>query len=136
MQPTHWLASFLGLFQPFRTKRVYQGKTVKTQSNTVVVLAHVQFKSFNCHSREKMYQALSRITVLRVTGSWARAWEQGYILASFQALRPRMSLGYLLRACLHRSINQMGSAYYSIVPASPLMHDSLGTINMCILMFA
>ena len=32
-----------------------------------------------CHSCEKMYQALSRFTVLEVTGSWAGAWERGYI---------------------------------------------------------
>ena len=30
------------------------------------------------HLREEMYQALSRFTVLHVTGSWARAWERGY----------------------------------------------------------
>ena len=31
-------------------------------------------------SCEEMYQALSHLTVLQVTGSWARAWKRGYIL--------------------------------------------------------
>ena len=28
-----------------------------------------------CHSSKKMYPALFRLTILQVTGSWARAWE-------------------------------------------------------------
>ena len=47
------------------------------------MLAHVQLKSFYCLStrdvtREEMYQALSRFTILQVMGSWARAWERDY----------------------------------------------------------
>ena len=58
------------------------GKTVfvKTHSNVVVVLAHVQFLSSLYswrHSHEKMYQALSHLTVLQVMRSWVRAWERG-----------------------------------------------------------
>ena len=56
-----------------------------TQQQFIVMLTHVQLKSFYCLStcdityvHEKMYQALSCFTVLQVTGSWVRAWERGY----------------------------------------------------------
>ena len=42
-----------------------------------------------CHSCEKMYQALSRFTVLQVTGSWARAWEWGWEWVHFWEARGR-----------------------------------------------
>ena len=48
-------------------------------NNILVVLAHVQLKSFYRLSTrvEKMYHALSCLTVLKATGSWARAWKEG-----------------------------------------------------------
>ena len=47
-------------------REFYQAKTVKTHSNNLVVLTHVQLMPFYPwrHSREKMYQALSHFTVL------------------------------------------------------------------------
>ena len=70
-------------------RELYQAKTVKTHSNNLVVLAHVQLTAFlppfyRLSTRDvthvrKMYQALSRFSVLQATGSWAGAWERGYV---------------------------------------------------------
>ena len=39
-------------------------------------------------SREKMYQALSRISILQAMGSWTRDWERGYVTHVSANTRP------------------------------------------------
>ena len=51
------------------------------------------------NSREKMYQALSRLTILQATGSWARAWERGYSWAADTAY-------FGIFACVTRPFSQ------------------------------
>ena len=67
---------------------------MKTHSNILVVLVHIQLKSFYIYHlstrdvTQKMYQALSQFSVLQATGSWMSAWERGYI----SSLRDNVSL--------------------------------------------
>ena len=75
--------SYFTLHKTVGRTEFYQAKTVKTHSNNLVVLAHVQLKPFYCLSTRdvthvrKCTPALSRFTVLQATGSWAGGWERG-----------------------------------------------------------
>ena len=63
-------------------REFYQANTVKTHSNNLVVLAHVQFKAFyrlSTRDVTHMRKCTRPFTVLQATGSWAGGWEQGYM---------------------------------------------------------
>ena len=54
------------------------------------------------YSCEKMYQALSRFSVLQATGSWARAWERGYPVTIVRSQRKHFVLFCSSRLCPYR----------------------------------
>ena len=77
-----------------------------------------------CHSREKMYQALSRFIILQVTGSWVRAWERGYRWITFFQTPVQLAWGSLNQAtCYYQVMKwtqypkpQFTTVYTHIVP--------------------
>ena len=62
---------YVALHKTVGRTEFYHSKTVKSHSNILVMLAHVQLKFFYPwhDSREKMYQALYRFSILQATGS-------------------------------------------------------------------
>ena len=61
------------------------------------------------HSREEMYQALSCFTVLQATGSWAGAWERGYM---------KLTQGFTQKFVLWSMLLRPGSVGNIMLPTS------------------